>query len=69
VLEVLVVIAEQRFSALIGDLNLADDGGWGNRGNSLTVNELEWYHIDKSQAPNPKLQGTPNSQLPIELGS
>jgi hypothetical protein len=44
VLEVLVVIAEQRFGALIGDLNLANDGGGGNRGNSLTVNGLEWYH-------------------------
>jgi hypothetical protein len=44
VLEVLVVIAEQRFSALIGDLNPANDGSWGNKRNSLTVNGLEWYH-------------------------
>jgi hypothetical protein len=37
VLEVLVVVAEQRFGTLIGDLNLADDGGWGNRENSLVT--------------------------------
>jgi hypothetical protein len=64
VLEVLVVIAEQRLSPLVGDLNLANDGGRGYGENSLRVNGLEWYHIVKSQAPNPKLQGTPNCQLP-----
>ena len=63
VLEVLVVVAEQRFGALVGDLNLANDGGGGNRGNSLTVNGLEWYH--KGRGSQVRARG-PESREPIE---
>jgi hypothetical protein len=41
VLEVLVVVAKQRFGALVGDRNLAHDGGRRYSGNSFSARKLQ----------------------------